>query len=125
MKNIMDKIYNFYNGLLGKKVSQMLECPRIDKFIENGIEKEYVVTASSIRKPKYVRATKTNYLHYKLNELKSLIVLIQQLSKKYGKFTKEACPLEMVDEHYRLSRILMENESYEWECPFCNEKFQT
>ncbi len=33
------------------------------------------------------------------------------------------CPLEMIDEHYRLSRILAGIGTFEWNCPFCNKKY--
>lgn len=145
---IVEKIYNFYNGLLGRGISEMIDDPRIDTFIENGIEKRYSVSEGikSFTVPsrnldilnknsypriwdkdlqKYVRTTKIKGLFYQLEELKRLINSIRECSKKFELFTKETCPLEKIDEHYRFSRILMEEESYEWNCPFCNKKYST
>lgn len=108
---IIDRIYNFYNGLLGKKVSEMLDDPRIDKFVEEGNLKLNNILGYS-------------EVYSKIKQLRTIINDLNVDAKKYQWHGSEDCPLEILEAHYELSQILVGIGASGWNCPFCNTEFQ-
>ena len=77
-----------------------------------------------------------NTVYYKIKKLQEIIDGINIEAKKLVQvgipnelgteqwLKIEECPLEILDRHCELSQILVGVGCYEWNCPFCNKRFQ-